>query len=342
MQAGLFDIDDCYTRLDKAGDPLVALTKSIDWSGLSELMKTIKFECQDNGNKGGRRPLDGLMMAKILILQSYNNLSDENCEFLINDRMSFKRFLDLRFNQKSPDAKAIWLWRERIKHSNLHEKIFSWFEGQLTKAGFVANEGQIIDATFVPTHKPSGKHKKQLKEGFELTSAQASQVDPDATFTKKAGKHHHGYKNHIQIDNKYKLIRKAEATTASMHDSQKFDDLLANNNLSKDVWGDSAYRSTKTEVDLTAQGFTSHINERAYRNKPLTLEQKLANHKRAKVRARGEHPFAFMNNSMGGLMIHTMTLARAKVKIIFKNLVYNMWRFAYLQKCKARQLMITT
>ena len=340
MQPGLFDIDDCYMRLDKAGDPLLSLSKAIDWSGLAELMKTIKFESENNGNKGGRRPLDGLMMSKILILQAYNNLSDENCEFLINDRMTYKRFLGLKFNQKAPDAKAIWLWRERIKFSGLHEKIFAWFEKQLTQAGFIANEGQIIDATFVPTHKPGGKHKKQIKEEIALTPAQASQIDPDATFTKKGGRHYHGYKNHIQIDKQYKLIRKSEVTTASRHDSQELGALLDRDNTGKEIWADSAYRSKEAEEKLAEQGFISHINERAYRNAPLTEGQKVANHKRSRVRARGEHPFAFMNNSMGGLLIHTMTLARAKVKIVFKNLVYNMCRFAYLQKCKSQQFKL--
>jgi len=82
------------------------------------------------------------MMAKIMILQAINNLSDDMTEFLINDRLSFKRFLGIDFTDKSPDAKTIWLWRERIKYNNLDKKIFAWFSSELDKAGFEARAGR--------------------------------------------------------------------------------------------------------------------------------------------------------------------------------------------------------
>ncbi|TAE32665.1 MAG: transposase [Alphaproteobacteria bacterium] len=135
-QGGFFEIADCYARLDAAGDPLAKLDALVDWSGLATLMRGITFDAHTNGGKGGRRPLCGLMMAKILILQACNNLADDRTEFLINDRLSFKRFLGLGVNDKSPDAKAIWLWRERILHSGLPEKIFAWFEGELVRTDY--------------------------------------------------------------------------------------------------------------------------------------------------------------------------------------------------------------
>ncbi|TAE32666.1 MAG: hypothetical protein EAY65_06610 [Alphaproteobacteria bacterium] len=76
----------------------------------------------------------------------------------------------------------------------------------------------MIDATFVPTHKPTGKHKKQLEEEIPLTKAQARQIDTDATLTKKGGATHHGYKNHTNIDATWKLIRAHDTSTASVHD----------------------------------------------------------------------------------------------------------------------------
>ena len=103
-------------------------------------MKGIKFD-RDHNSKGGRKPLCGLMMAKILLLQSLYNLSDEAVEYQLNDRLSFKRFIGLSFDKKAPDAKTIWLWRERIKHGNLADKIFLWFEEQLILKGYQAQTG---------------------------------------------------------------------------------------------------------------------------------------------------------------------------------------------------------
>lgn len=342
QQRGFFEIEDCYRRLDAAGDPLAALDGVVDWSGLETLMRGIVFERDSNGGKGGRPPLSGLMMAKILILQACNNLADERTEFLINDRLSFKRFLGLSVNDKSPDAKAIWLWRERVLHSGLHEKIFAWFEGELVRSGFEAKQGQIVDATFVPTHKPTGTHKKQLAEEVPLTPAQARQSDGDATFTKKGDVSYHGYKNHTSVDVKYKLIRTQETTTASVHDSQKLADIVTSppaNATAEDkkLWGDSAYRSAEAEAMLAANNITSEVHERAYRNTPLTELQKAANRLKSSVRARVEHVYGHMETAMGGLMIHTIGLARAEVKVTFKNLAYNMQRFVFLTRARRQE-----
>lgn len=336
-QAGFFEVDDAYARLDRAGDSLAKLDAIVDWSGLKTLMKTIQFDVHTNGGKGGRPPVCGLMMAKIMILQALHNLADEATEFLINDRLSFKRFLGLRVAQKSPDAKTMWLWRERVCHSGLYAKIMAWFDGELARTGYAAKGGQIVDATFIPTHKPTGKHKKQLAEETPLTRAQASQIDDDATFTKKGDTTYHGYKNHTNIDREYKLIRAHETTTASLHDSQKLDDLLDVNAAEKSVWADSAYRGKPQESRLLAVGLVSEIHERGARNHPLTDAQKAANRVKSRVRARVEHVYGHMNTAMGGLMIHTLSLARAKVKVTLKNLAYNLQRFVFLQSQKLRE-----
>jgi IS5 family transposase len=339
MQASFFDIEVCYARL-AAKDHLLKLDAVINWSGLRALMAEVPFDSE--AGKRGRPPLCGLMMAKIMILQACNNLSDEMTEFLINDRLSFKRFLGISVNEKSPDAKTIWLWRERIKHGGLDEKIFSWFNNELNHAGFEAQGGQIVDASFVPTHKPTGKHKKQLAEEIPLTPRQMQQIDADATFTKKGNVSYHGYKDHITIDKKHKLIRNAEITTASLHDSQEFEDLLSvvgesASEEDKMVVADSAYKSAESEAMLASAGFISQVHDRAYRNKPLTDEQKATNRVKSTVRVRVEHVFWHMETAMGGMLVHTLGLARAKVKITFKNLAYNLWRFAFLVTPKQQE-----
>lgn len=334
MQISFFEVSDSYKRLDKAGDPLLKLNTMISWDKLSSLLASISYK---PGPKGGRPSLNSLIMVKCILLQSLYNISDESCEYQINDRLSFKRFLGLSTSQKAPDAKTIWLFRERIKHGGLHDKIFDWFSGQIDDAGYTAQNGQIIDASFVPTHKPTGKHKKQFKEEIPLTPRQAQQIDADATFTKKNNETHHGYKSHIQIDNKHKIIRNQTTTTASVHDSQKIDDIVdESGNSDVEVYADSAYRSEEIEQMVAKKKLVSHIHERAYRNTPLTDEQKARNKIKSSVRVRVEHVFGHMITSMGGLAIHTMSLARAEVKVTFKNLAYNMQRFIFfeLQKLK--------
>ena len=233
--------------------------------------------------------------------------------------------------------KTIWLYRERLTHKGLHDKIFDWFNSAIDQAGYTAKGGQIVDATFVPTHKPTGKHKKQLAEEIPLTKSQASQIDREATFTKKGSKSYHGYKNHIQVDSKHKIIRKYSVTTASTHDSQEFGKLIDESaNADKTVWADSAYRSLEAEVMVTEKQLVSQIHERAYRNKPLSSEQKSQNKIKSSTRARVEHVFGQMTTTMGGLTTHVIGISRTKVKVVFKNLAYNMRRFIFLESKRLR------
>jgi hypothetical protein len=64
-----------------------------------------------DGSKGGRPPFDPVLISKILVIQTLNNLSDERTEYLINDRLSFVRFLGLGLSDRVPDAKTVWLFR---------------------------------------------------------------------------------------------------------------------------------------------------------------------------------------------------------------------------------------
>ena len=151
----------------------------------------------------------------------------------------------------------------------------------------------------------------------------------DARWTKKHGKSHFGYKNHINVDRRHKLIREYEASSASVHDSQKLDELIDADNTASGFWGDSAYRSADTENKLEDKGYCSH--HKGKRNKPLAAQQIKANKIRSKVRVRVEHVFGFHERSMGGKLIRTVGMVRAKTKIGMMNLVYNMSRFIQLE-----------
>ena len=109
MQAGLFDWQTRFEQLDNGGDPLVKLNEVVHW----ELFRTDleKVRDKDRKSNAGRKPFDVILMFKILILQSLYNLSDDQLEFQIRDRLSFMRFLGLSLGDTVPDAKTIWLFR---------------------------------------------------------------------------------------------------------------------------------------------------------------------------------------------------------------------------------------
>ena len=196
----------------------------------------------------------------------------------------------------------------------------------------------MIDATIVPVPKQrnSRDENETVKAGetpveWEKQPAKLRQKDRDARWTKKHGRSFFGYKNHVNADAKHKLIRRYEVTDAAVHDSQALDALLSKSNTSTNVFADSAYRSAESEAKLKAGGFKSRIHRRANRNHPLSNAQTRANRAKSKIRARIEHVFGAQQNSVGGRIVHTIGIARARAKIGLQNLVYNIRRLVTLE-----------
>jgi transposase, IS5 family len=104
-------------------------------------------------SSAGRKPIDVLVLFRMLILQALHNLSDEQTEFQVRDRLSFTRFLQLGFEDSIPDATTLWLFREKLAQAGLIESLFDRFEGHLAAKGYTARSGQMIDATIVPVPK---------------------------------------------------------------------------------------------------------------------------------------------------------------------------------------------
>ena len=110
--------------------------------------------------------------------------------------------------------------------------------------------------------------------------------------------------------------------------------MLDDTNTCRDVWADSAYRSAETEEKLTEKHFRSRVHRRAKRNHGLSEREHKSNQTRSKVRARVEHVFGHQVTAMGGKLVRTIGIVRAKVKIGMQNLTYNMQRFTGLERMR--------
>ena len=336
-ERGLFDEEERLNVLSKLGDNLETLNKKINWELFRPILKkALKKEAK---GLGGRPAYDYVMMFKIIILQRLYNISDEQTEYQINDRLSFMRFLGLGIKDKVPDAKTIWLFKERLIEGKSSEKLFERFGKELAKQNLIGKEGTIIDATIVeaPIQHNSKDENEQIKQGQipeewqeEKHKAKLRQKDCDARWTKKHNRSYFGYKDHVKTDVKSKFILKATVTAAHVHDSQEVEHLTKKgDNI---LYGDSAYIGEGIEKILKQKKIEGHICERAYRNKPLTQEQKESNREKSRIRARIEHVFGFMTNTMKGIYVRTIGLARATFSIIMMNLTYNLCRYCVLTK----------
>ena len=339
-QKGFFDLSDRYASLDAKRDPLVEIDALVPWEEFRPVLERVwrKPEVKRK-SRTGRKPMDAVVMFKTLVLGALYNLSDDQIEYQVRDRLSFMRFLGLGLADRVPDAKTVWLYREGLAQAGVVEALFLQFDGYLARQGYIARGGQILDASIVPVPKNHNTRdeNKAIKageepEGWADKPAKRSQKDTDARWTKKHGKSHYGYKNHVNVDRQHKLVRRYHVSDAALHDSQAVEQLLMRGNTGAGVWADAAYRSEEMEAKLRALKLSSHIHRKGKRGTPLSEQGKAGNRTKSTVRSRVEHVFGAQANDMGGTLVRTIGLVRAKAKIGMKNLAYNMRRLAQLRR----------
>lgn len=333
-QKGFWDFEQRQQELLNKNKTLKHLNEIIPWELFRAELETL-YDKERKSN-AGRKPIDVILMFKLLILQKLYNISDEELEYQVKDRLSFMEFLGLGLEDRVPDATTVWLFRERLKEQGKAETLFEQFSGYLNQQGYEAHGGQIIDATLIPVPKQKMKQEEkelvkqgEIPEDWQAHPHKLAQKDLDARWTQKHGDDYFGYKNHINVDVTHGFIRQYVVTDASVHDSQVLTQLLDDLNLGQGVWADSAYRSAGIEWLLLLLSWTSHIHERPYRNRPLSDEQKEENRKRSKTRSRVEHVFGRWVMQMGGKALQSLGLERAKFNLGLKNLAYNFLRLVF-------------
>ena len=331
-QISLFAEETRLEKLSALGDCLERL-KIIDWESFRPTIALALI--RERKSNAGRPPFDCILLFKIIILQRLYNLSDDQTEYQINDRMSFMRFLGLGLDDKVPDAKTIWLFKDTLTKAGIIDRLFSQFNQMLEERGIITHKGTIVDATFVdaPRQRNSRDENKKIKNGeipeeWKEEPHKMAQKDVDARWTKKGDEKHYGYKDHVKVDADSKLILDYAVTPANVHDSNEFENFF--NEQDEVGYADSAYVGKKLPKRVR-----NEVCEKGYRNKPLTDEQKENNRRKSKIRCRIEHVFAYMTMSMHGLSVRSIGIERAAFNIGLTNLVYNICRYSFLSRKEA-------
>ena len=331
-QISLFAEENRLQKLSELGDCLERL-KIIDWKSFRPIIALALI--RERKSNAGRPPFDCILLFKIIILQRLYNLSDDQTEYQTNDRMSFMRFLGLGLDDKVPDAKTIWLFKDTLTKAGIIDQLFSQFNRMLEERGIITHKGTIVDATFVdaPRQRNSRDENEKIKNGeipeeWKKNPHKMAQKDVDDRWTKKRDETHYGYKDHVKMDADSKLILDYVATPANVHDSNEFEDFF--NEQDKAAYADSAYVGKELPEHVR-----NEVCEKGYRNKPLTEDQKENNRRKSKIRCRIEHVFAYMTMSMHGPTVSSIGIERAVFNIGLTNLVYNLCRYSFLSRKEA-------
>jgi transposase, IS5 family len=279
-QYTFFGDHNALEALTQQGDRLVELDRHIQWGALVDVADKIwRGTRSSNTISCGPKPWSSEVMLRILVLKRLYNLSDEQAEYQIRDRLSFMRFVKIGLGDSVPDSRTIWMYSNQLAEANGARSLFDTFNRQLAEQGLIMKEGVMVDATFVevPRQRNSPNENELIKNGvtpedWKNQPRKLAQKDVDAQWAKKGDETHYGYKDHIKVGVVTKFIQDYTDTPASTHDSQELPNLISKEDSS--VHADSAYSGKPIADDLIAKGVVNNIHEKANRGHPLNEKQK--------------------------------------------------------------------
>jgi len=347
-QRGFFDLDERYAALSAAGDPLERLASAVDFEVFRRFWMP-RWRAR-TGTRGDRPPYDAVRMFKVLVLQALYGLSDEQAGFQLRDRLSFRRFVGLELHDPVPDAKTIWPYREQLKRAGAIDRLFRRFNAVLAAKGYLAMGGQITGATIVaaPEQKLTADERAVVKAGGTpagWSKSKRRQKDRDARWTLKRGRARpkpedgaartgveiavpvFGYKSHLDIDRRHRLILAWSVTHAAAQTAAACP--TCSIGTASPVRADTAYRTKRNLETLQRRGLRERIQFRRPPRRRLSGPRARANAARAKVRSAIEYVSARQKRRMAPF-VRTIGLARARVKIGLANLACNFTRLAWL------------
>ncbi len=317
---------------------LQSIKELVDWELFRTLLEEVFGPPRTRGP--GRRPWDSLLLLRSLLLVVMNSLSDEQLQYMLLDRTSFKPFAGLHSKDQVPDQKTLWMYRNMLSPSGCIDELVALFKEPLAAHGSRLQTGTLVDSSVVqvPRQRNSREENTTLKSG-EVPSDWKDQPhklcpkDTEARVFKKKGVTHFGYKNHIAVDRATKLITNWEVSPAHVHDSQVFEVLLdAHPPKGHEVYTDSVYRSKERLSGLRKKGFKPRITYKAKRGQPLRSRQRALTPSYSKVRCRVEHVFGAMRNDRKVRSMTCLGFNRSRVWIGLGNRCYTIKRVCYLER----------
>jgi IS5 family transposase len=288
-----------YNKLAKLGDRLAKADKLVNWEAFRPIIRDLY---RNDSEQGGRPNTDEVVMVKLLVVQQWIGLSDEETEREAVDRLSFRRFLG--YPDSVPDSTTIWLFRDRLAKSGKDKLIWAELQRQLDEKGLKVRKGVAQDASFITADPgPSGKPR-----GEEAATRRSS----DGDWAKRPKGSVFGYKVHVKTDLDCGLIRAVDATPASVHDSR----------VDLSLPGEVVYRD-KGYFGVEPRGWDATMR-RGVRGHPLGVWDRLRNRRIGSKRRPVERVFAVLKRVFWSGHVLVTTVSRVRVKMVFSCFCFNL------------------
>ncbi|MEQ8929373.1 MAG: IS5 family transposase [Silicimonas sp.] len=276
---------------------LAEMEAVVPWS---RLLALIAPHYPKAGPKGGRPPMPLETMLRVYFLQNWYALSDPMAEETLYDSDAMRRFAGIELgDDRIPDETTILNFRHLLEQHGLTEAIFAEVNGHLAGKGITLRSGTLVDATIIDA--PSS------------TKNQAGKRDPEMTSTKKGNDWYFGMKAHVGVDADSGITHSLETSTAKLHDSQVWDELLHGDEDT--VWADKGYVNAARQAAFEAPGKFWGVMRKAPAGGRLHPVDEQINRLIARVRAKVEHPFRVIKRQFGYTRTRYRGLAKNRAQL---------------------------
>jgi len=175
----------------------------------------------------GRPPREIEQMLRMILLQTWFNLSDEGVEDAIYDSYAMKTFMRLDFGagEQVPDATTLCKFRKLLTVNGLQKKFFDIVQRLLERSGKKVHGGSIVDATII---EASSSQKNREKK-----------TDPEMHSVRKGTNYHFGMREHIGVDPVLGYVHTVVTTPANTFEVKVAPQLIRHDDTV--VYGDAGY-----------------------------------------------------------------------------------------------------
>lgn len=307
------------------------MNQLLDWKSISDVID----QYYSKGKSAvGNPSYDGLLLFKMCLLQTWYGLSDYEVEDRVNDSISFGYFCGLTIDQVAPDHSTISRFRTAMTKSGAYEKLFKEINKQLEQHQIIVKTGAIVDASVIDTPlRPKGKttHQTSLdaesEQKSEIKKEYADSVDKQASWLKKNGKYHYGFKKH-HVTNNEGLVLGVLTTKASVNEITNLEAVLDTADLPQNIAlkADKGYQSEKNNELLKERKLKNHILIKAKKGKPLTAWEKKFNKLIGKTRFKVERTFGGIKRWFNGGLARYKGLTKMHTQNLMEAMCYNLYR----------------
>jgi len=303
----------------------------LDWKPIREI---ISIHYQKGKSATGKPSYDGLLLFKMCLLQTWYGLSDYEVEDRVNDSISFGYFCGLTIEEVAPDHSTLSRFRSSLTKSGAFDLLFKQINEQLESHSIIVKTGAIVDASVIDTPlRPKGKSNHQVTQDREdekevkTDKVYAESVDKEASWLKKSGKYHYGYKKHHVTDEEG-LILGVVTTKASINEIGNLEEVLDSAGLPENISlkADKGYQSEKNDRLLKQRKLKNHILKKAKKNTPLTSWEKKFNKLIGKTRFKVERTFGGIKRWFLGGVARYRGIAKMHTQNIMEAVCYNLYR----------------